>query len=260
MADFVESLSSVLATSAALPSSSATWSGPTFATLDGDVSSNVTMSNGNLTATSGGTVNTGARSASTQTTGKYYFEITRVSTTGGGDAVQGLITTAGTFANLVTNGTNCTVVMGSSMIYSNNASSLKSIGGITAGDIVCCAIDLTARKAWFRRNNGNWNGLAIGLEDPANNIGGVTMEASVAFAPAVGFSSFTSGQVQTVNLGASVFTYAVPSGFTSGWPFSQNKQSLQATFTPQRAGRVRALVRLGKTSTTAWIDPRITIA
>jgi hypothetical protein len=36
-------------------------------------------------------------------------------------------------------------------------------------------------------------------------------------------------------------------------------QKLQVTFTPQRAGRVRGLVRLGKPSTTAWVNPQIAI-
>ncbi len=36
-------------------------------------------------------------------------------------------------------------------------------------------------------------------------------------------------------------------------------QKLQVTFTPQTAGRVRGQVRLGKASTTVWVNPQITI-
>lgn len=39
-----------------------------------------------------------------------------------------------------------------------------------------------------------------------------------------------------------------------------SKQLLQVTFTPQRAGRVRGLVRLGKIGTTVWVNPQIAIA
>jgi hypothetical protein len=42
-------------------------------------------------------------------------------------------------------------------------------------------------------------------------------------------------------------------------PGTPQKQKLEVTFTPQRAGRVRGLVRLGKVSTTVWVNPQITI-
>lgn len=43
-------------------------------------------------------------------------------------------------------------------------------------------------------------------------------------------------------------------------PSTPQKQLLQVTFTPQRAGRVRGLVRLGKISSTVWVNPQIAIA
>jgi hypothetical protein len=43
-------------------------------------------------------------------------------------------------------------------------------------------------------------------------------------------------------------------------PATPVKQQLQVTFTPQRAGRVRGLVRLGKISATVWVNPQITIS
>jgi hypothetical protein len=55
---------------------------------------------------------------------------------------------------------------------------------------------------------------------------------------------------------------ALPSSSNS-WnspPSTPQKQLLQVTFTPQRAGRVRGLVRLGKVSTTLWVNPQITIS
>jgi hypothetical protein len=52
------------------------------------------------------------------------------------------------------------------------------------------------------------------------------------------------------------------SSSSSTWnspPSTPQKQLLQVTFTPQRAGRVRGLVRLGKVSTTVWVNPQIAI-
>ena len=43
-------------------------------------------------------------------------------------------------------------------------------------------------------------------------------------------------------------------------PTTPVKQYVQATFTPMTAGRVRGRVRLGKTSTTVWVNPKIAIA
>lgn len=42
-------------------------------------------------------------------------------------------------------------------------------------------------------------------------------------------------------------------------PSTPVKQLLQITFTPQVAGRVRGLVRLGKVSATVWVNPQIAI-
>jgi hypothetical protein len=49
---------------------------------------------------------------------------------------------------------------------------------------------------------------------------------------------------------------------TATWnssPSTPVKQQLSVTFTPQLAGRVRGQVRLGKSSTTVYINPVITI-
>jgi hypothetical protein len=42
-------------------------------------------------------------------------------------------------------------------------------------------------------------------------------------------------------------------------PSTPQAQLLQITFTPQRAGRVRGLMRLGKVSTTVWVNPQVTV-
>lgn len=54
-------------------------------------------------------------------------------------------------------------------------------------------------------------------------------------------------------------TLASSSSTWNSPPSTPQKQLLQVTFTPQVAGRVRGLVRLGKISTTCWVDPRITV-
>jgi hypothetical protein len=55
---------------------------------------------------------------------------------------------------------------------------------------------------------------------------------------------------------------ALPSSSAS-WnnpPSTPQKQFLQVSFTPQTAGRVKGLVRLGKPSTTVWVNPQVAVA
>lgn len=71
--------------------------------------------------------------------------------------------------------------------------------------------------AWASVNGGDWNGNPAA--DPATATGGVDITAvgGGALFPMVHTSG--SGH-QTFNFGNAPFSYAVPSGFTSGWPGS----------------------------------------
>ena len=184
--------------------------------LDEFQSVNATLSNGNLTATHTNTVsNSGARSISYKTTGKYYFEVTMTNSHGAFDCI-GTITQAGTYTNLITGGTNCVVTYkNTGNIYSNNANQFKPLGAFTNGDVIGVAVDLTARKAWLRKNGGNWNGLAIGSENPITGLGGVTVAPTVGFAPVIGFggSGAAAGDEMTLNVGGTPFYSPAPTGF-----------------------------------------------
>jgi hypothetical protein len=188
-----------------------------FAAFDPATVTNTTLSNGNLTAThAAATTNDGARVvAPAATTGKSYFEITRVSGISG-DGI-GLVTVAGTYGNVL-GGTNCTISFTTSgNISSNNGASGKNIAALPVGTVIGLAVDLTARKAWFRKNAGLWNGLAAGSENPATGLGGVVMAPTVGFLPVVGFGAGAGGESYTANFGATAFANAAPSGF-GNWP------------------------------------------
>jgi hypothetical protein len=66
------------------------------------------------------------------------------------------------------------------------------------------------------------------------------------------------------NLSSVLMTGSALPSSSAAWngtlPPTPNKQKLQVTFTPQRAGRVRGLVRLGKPSATVWVNPQVTIS
>jgi hypothetical protein len=188
--------------------------GGSYATFDG-TAVQVTLSNGNLTATHSSTAtDCGARSTAAKSTGKYYFEITVVNTPASANNM-GILLSTGTYNDYVTNAINCTQVTTDGNIFTNNTVSGNLGGAFAAGDVACFAIDLTARKFWIRKNGGLWNNTAG--HDPATGANGKTIAATGAFAPAVGFINFTNGNAFTGNFGATAFAQAVPSGFTAGW-------------------------------------------
>lgn len=176
---------------------------------------NATLSNSGLTATHSSTANnSGARSNSYQSTGKFYFEVTMTTIHGANDCA-GIILQTGTQTELVTSGHSCVAVYKSTgPIFANNTSSGKSLGAIAAGDVIGCAIDLTARKAWLRKNGGNWNGLALTSENPNTGLGGVTIAAG-AFSPVIGFGG--SGTALNDAMTANFSGTGAPTGF-GPWP------------------------------------------
>ena len=186
-------------------------------TFDPTTRENVTLSGGNLIATHSNTVNNAgalAPRASLKTTGKFYFEVTFNSVHGDLDCC-GLMTSIGTFFNLVTSGSNCLAVYRwNGAINSNGSNSGKTLGACTSGDIISIAVDLTARKAWLRKNGGNWNGLALGSENPNTGLGGVVLYPTVSFVPVVGFggANTAAGDNMTANF-AGPFLYAIPASF-----------------------------------------------
>ena len=184
-----------------------------LATLDGVPSASVTVSSNKLTATlTSATGNVGARSTAQKNTGKWYFEVTYGQRTGNGNAV-GILMENGTYTNLVTNLSNCTMVTTDTIgrIYSNNGQSGKSLGTPVAGDVIGIAVDLIARRAWFRRNGGLWNGDVAA--NPLSNDNGVLIASLASFSPAVGFGGGSSGDGTTVNFGQSAFINPAPTGF-----------------------------------------------
>ena len=186
--------------------------GTTYATFDG-TPTNVTVSNDGLTATHSSSGVGSVISTEFFSTGKFYFEVVLQTSTTNADSV-GVIKSASavTTANI----TGVSLGSGSALIYSNGVNTGISLGVSAVGDRYDMAIDLTARQGWIRRNGGNWNGS--GTANPATNVGGVTIAATVTFAPYAAFNAGANSNAMTANFGASAFSGAVPSGFTPGWP------------------------------------------
>jgi len=194
----------------------------TPATFNGATSSQVTLTNGNLTATlNTATNNVGTRSASAQTTGKFYIEF-KMGQAGNG-TMCGLMQQSATYTDMQ-NGVqgSVTVLKNSGLIVTNNAGSQANpIGALTLNDVVCLAVDLTARKLWARKNGGTWSGVGVaGSANPDTGVNGYTIAPTIDLAPAVSFGGGAQvvGDQYTGSFGATAFAFTVPNGFSRGWP------------------------------------------
>jgi hypothetical protein len=98
-------------------------------------------------------------------------------------------------------------------LWANGSNTSITLGARASGNVIGIATDLDNREIWFRvAPSGNWNNS--GTADPATNTGGITIPAGTM----VPFCTFNASPITfAANFGASSFTGAVPSGFTSGW-------------------------------------------
>jgi hypothetical protein len=180
-----------------------------------DKTANVTLTGSNLIATATG-FNGGVRAVDGHAiSGKYYWEYTINTITSAqsgvgislpGESLVGGIT--GTTARQV-------VVNNTGQVYRISVAQV-ALGSLTAGTVVCIALDIGSNLLWFRFGAaGNWNANAS--NNPATGVGGVALFGSnVAYRPYTCFGS-TSDQT-TANFGDIAFTGAVPSGYTAGFP------------------------------------------
>lgn len=259
VASFVNSLPTVLTPSAALPTSSAVWNNvPTVAsTWNPTDAAAMTLSGGNLVATSTSSA-AGVRAYLSQSSGKYYWEVTGTTWNSGGQV--GIASAAANLATVAGAGVNACVVIPSGAIYNNNSSTGDTLSSLSNGNVIGCAVDLGADLFWMRVSpSGNWNGSATA--NPATGAGGISISAwasGVLVYPLVAAS--TTGAVLTANFGATGYSGAAPSGF-GNWPAptAPSPQHIQVTFTPQQAGRLRGLVRLGRPGATVWVNPQIAV-
>jgi hypothetical protein len=182
-----------------------------------DKSANVTLSNGDLTATGQaetvGTVYAWARSTTSKTAGKLYVESTVGNTDGGGFAAAlGTALASSDLANYLGRLANESAYYDTGEVYVNNAVA-TTLATYTDGDVIGVAIDLDAGKGWYSKNGVFASG------DPVAGTG-----AHFTFTPStalfVGFTTAdeTPAHVFTANFGATAFANAQPSGFDA-WDY-----------------------------------------
>jgi hypothetical protein len=179
-----------------------------------DKSSNITLSNGNLTATSSNTTAGGARAVDFQFNGKLYFEAASTTWTGSNTAAG---IGSPSWGRSGANSANAVLAYPNGDIYINSVhfGATALLGAFVANDVMCFAVDLPNQLVWVRRNAGNWNGSATA--NPATGVGGFSYSGLFGgfVAP---ICSFNAVAAITFDFGDTAFAQTVPSGFTSGWP------------------------------------------
>jgi len=225
-----------------------------WATFEPAMSSNVTLSGGNLIATNTAKspTNQGASVAAqyAKTIGKYYFEPTFITFTGGDNVGVGVGTTTSTYGGLGGSATTGNNGLHSGGIWANGTNTGVTLGLYGDGQVAGVAVDLDNRKIWFKRlPSGNWNNS--GTANPATNTGGITIPAGgmVPFAT-FGGGGGAANNVVAANFGASAFSGAVPSGFIPGWPIGPTAAVTEAASATAAQDGVKVVARSGMVITT----------
>ncbi|MCU0988048.1 MAG: hypothetical protein MUE63_00270 [Xanthomonadales bacterium] len=182
-----------------------------------DKASEITLSNGNLTATRANSGNTWSlvRALSPKSSGKWYYEI-RIDTTngsGGGDwSIHGIATSAlSSSANVGSNSTSYGYEHSSGNKY-NNGTGTACGATLAAGDILGIAVDLDNGKIWFAKNN-TWQASG----DPAAGTNAAfTGVSGTLFAAESLYKAATTQPIISARFASGSLSYSPPSGF-SAW-------------------------------------------
>lgn len=169
-----------------------------------DKAASLTLSNGDLTATSGA-ANQGVRTIASHSTGKYGFTWSDLT---GTSKIGICLSTDSLTADIATGaGAYALYVVGSQVYHNGSTAGMPSPDG-AAGATGTWALDFDANLAWFlNTTTGKWNNSVDGSANPATGVGGFTIDAGTYYAVFGGDNT----DAATVNLSSP----SLPSGWTA---------------------------------------------
>lgn len=185
-------------------------------------SPSVAISNGGLTATAGtlasGASQQSALSNTSQSSGKWFFEVETVGTPDAGWATGICNTTFPTYDGLGADGNGVGFYPGYTLqCYWNNTFQYGGSTNDAAGDVISVAVDLTAQLIWFTSpamrtafGSGAWNDS--GTASPASGTGGVSFSGFTGPAH-IAWNAQSAGSA-IINDGSATFSISPPTGFT----------------------------------------------
>lgn len=180
-----------------------------------DKTSNLTLSNGNLTAVSANGAICGVRSTTSHTTGKFYWEVSI-------DIDDGSVSGYAIGVAALTGSSSLTAADAGNDIYFNTSGAVFILGSNTfnfpnsisgVGHVIQLAIDVDNRLMWVKGNiSTTWNGSGAS-NDPATGIGGQSLPATGAIFAGVYIQAAAASAQITVNFGATSYANSPPSGY-----------------------------------------------
>jgi hypothetical protein len=183
----------------------------------------VSLSNGNLTATqTGHSADNAMGRATAAIVDAIYWEQLIVNDIGSASGA-GITNASQTFlqGEWLGYGTNSIGIYSNGDVYQNysGTGTFRVNLGISfaSGDIVCTAANKVLGKIWWRVNGGAWKGSGGGSDNPATGAGGFDFVARIGSGAAypafnVAYSGGAEGQVTLV---PSVFSFTPPAGFSA---------------------------------------------
>jgi len=172
-----------------------------------DKSANITLSGGDLTATSTAAGPNNVRSTIGKSTGKFYSEHVCTFSTG----AEYSLCLGTTSAPLDQYGggdtTNIAFYMDGTVYYNNTL--ITTIQSTSSGQRVDMAVDLDADLVWWRTANGNWNNS--GAASPGTGVGGIAL--GVAGTVYVMASMLYNAEINVAAFAAGSWAGSNPSGY-----------------------------------------------
>lgn len=181
--------------------------------------SGMTLSNGNLTATTNSAAQAGVRSTSAMPGVPSYFEITL--TTSGSSEVVGIADSSWveTAAAGLGGDNNGIGLLETGAVHLNNVAVGSAMPAWTAATVLGVAVNPTTKKIFFTYNGTTWDATGSG-DNPATNTGGYSWATAVSGSYFIAFgalgSSVTSGVSGSQNSGASQPVVSGPATATVG--------------------------------------------
>lgn len=188
-----------------------------------DKSATISLSGGNLTATSSTAVSQSVRSSTSKSSGKVFFELTLSTLTndisvGIANATMALNVGGGLGGDA--NGLGFYAVSPAQSAWINGT---QLYGGGTytsssAGAVVSVALDISNKLVWIstavmRATSTPWNNS--GTANPATGTNGQSISTLAAGPYYICFNDDLGGAVAVLNVGASAYNQSIPTGFSS---------------------------------------------
>ena len=182
-----------------------------------DASAKITLTGGNLIATANAAdaVGSAVRAVRSQTSGLRYAEFTAtlVNAPTGNMSVGIANATAPITGAILGGDVNSVGYYDNGTVYLNLVV-VATLATYVTGNVISMAVNSARTKIWFRVNAGGWNNDILANQNPATDVGGISITAITG--PLFPATSLTNlNEAVTANFGATAYAQSVPTGGTN---------------------------------------------